>query len=152
MTGFDHQGSGAIFDFPDYPTLRVIVNTDVTDSPDDEGLLARSDRHTPAFYLSFPEAKVETLRRAKRTVHDATGEELVQVLKKDKNPEMRETGDVYNFVLEFSGVANSMEKPALKVSLDYDDDPAAAKRLTPEEILALWDAVVKSLRPRPGAF
>jgi Tle cognate immunity protein 4 C-terminal domain/Tle cognate immunity protein 4 N-terminal domain len=152
-SGLRFEQVGALFDFPEYPSLRVIVNTDVTATPDDEGLLARSDRHTPAFYLSFPDASVQTLRRAKRTVHDAAGEELVEVLKKGKTGgPMEPRGDAYQALWEFNGVANSMEKPALKVSLDYDDDPAAAERLTREEILALWDAVVSSLRPRPGAF
>jgi len=151
-SGFRSESVSADFDFPDYPNLKVFLLTNVTDSPDDEGLLARTARHTPAFEKSYPTAKVETLRRAKRTVNGAAGEELFEVLKEDKNdPYTKPNGDRYRAHWEFVGVANSMEKPELEIRLNYDDKPGS-KRLTAEELLALWDAVVNSLRPRPGAF
>lgn len=141
------------FEFPGHPRLRLAVSTGVTERPDTEGLLARNVRHTKAYEINYPGAKVRTLRNAKRTVNGADGEELIEVLAPDEDdPQDKGRGNTLNAVWEFAGVAKSMEMPELSVGLDHDDGAPDGKKLSEAEFLALWDAVVSSLRPRPGAF
>ncbi len=152
-SGYRSEHIGASFDFPDYPRLHLVVSTGVKERPDEEGLLARVARQTPAFEMKYPNAKVRTPRRAKRTVNGAQGEELIEILQADKDdPYRKDQGNSYDAKWEFVGVAKSMEKPSLDIILRYDDGAPDGKKLTEEEFLALWDAVVNSLRPRPGAF
>jgi hypothetical protein len=149
-SGYRSESIGGRFDFPDYPRLRLVISTDVTDRPDREGLLARVARHTPAMMTQFPDTKIRTLRKTARTVNGFSGEELIEVLGAHENDPLAK-GNTFNANWEFNGPPKSMEQPAISIALSYDDGDGS-KKLTDEEFLALWDAVVGSLRPRPGAF
>ena len=85
------------------------------------------------------------------------GEELVSKIYDEKE------GDVINARWEFSGEALSSQRPQVVMELSYGGrvpqiDPSKPMnepvvwKLRDEEGLALWDAFVNSLRPRPGAF
>ncbi len=89
------------------------------------------------------------IRRAEVTIDGRKGQEYVSVLP-DKNIEN------FNAKAEVYGDATP-KSPTFKIEMDMQrplkpnaDDKT--KTLTNEEALALWDAVLKSIRPRPGAF
>lgn len=152
-SGYRAESVGGTFEFPDYPRLTLAVSADVTERPDTEGLLARAARHKRAIDINYPDMKVRALRSAKRTVNGLAGEELVQVVPADKGDPYRQgQGNSYTAVWESNGIAKSMEKPEVRISLNYDDGALEGKKLTEEQLLALWDAIVNSFRPRPGAF
>ena len=89
------------------------------------------------------------IRRAELTVDSRKGQEYVSVLP-DK--------DIENFNAKAEVYGDATPKsPTFKIEMDMQrplkpkaDDKI--KTLTNEDALALWDAVIKSIRPRPGAF
>ena len=152
--GYRLEDVGASFIFPDYPGLYLSVNFASTDTPDKEGLIARVARHTPALMFNYPDIKYKNPRKGKRTVAQMAGEELVNQLYDEK------AGDAISGTWEFVGEANSITHPAIDMRFKYKygqeakeaSSPQPKKILTTEEVLALWDAFVNSLQPRPGAF
>jgi Tle cognate immunity protein 4 C-terminal domain/Tle cognate immunity protein 4 N-terminal domain len=67
-----------------------------------------------------------------------------------------QTGDKteYNFQIDIPGLPNNNAAPFIKLSLTvggYGPNGYAPPSLTEGEALALWDAVLKTLRLRPGA-
>ena len=155
--GYRQEDVGASFIFPDYPGLYLSVNFASTDTPDKEGLIARDERHTPAFNFNYPGAKYKYFRKVKKSVAQMPGEELVSKVYDETY------GNEIMATWEFSGDANSNQRPSVVMELSYGGtvpqiDPSKPRnepvvwKLRDEEVLALWDAFVNSLRPRPGAF
>lgn len=107
----------------------------------------------------------QTLRKGHRDVHDMKGQEYLAALLADPNTDgvrvMRTT-----FVFEANSRIGSAKTPVITINLDngtrkpererrYDEEfaPLVNKAtLSDAEAVALWDAVIPTLRPRPGAF
>lgn len=151
-TGYRSESVTWSLTIPEYPDLRITFSIDSTVKPETEGLLDRVGRHMKAVDIQFPEHKEIMLRKGARGIGDLSGEELVQILKGDKN-DPNDPKDSFLANWEFGGIANSMKQPKASIDMNYTipSDPKSP-RLNQEELLALWDRVVGSLRPRPNAF
>lgn len=151
-TSYRDESVGFLMSFPKYPDLTITMTIRSLDNPDTEGMLAMGDRHMAGVYLQFPDLKLTTLRKGSRTVSGMSGEELVYILKGDKK-DINNPADSMSAAWRFNGVTKSMNQPEVSAEMSYTF-PVEAKtpRLTKEQLLALWDAVVNSIHPRPSAF
>lgn len=148
----DGESTNFVFHLPTTPLVEFRIGTM------NEGL----QKLNPADY-SVPDLKMLLLRDTRHTIGDLTGEEWI-LSATGKNP-----GGIYN-----SSITAYWQRPAgeslsrqpsinLKLDLDIDEEarPANYGEFPPsnargeigkEEFLALWDGILKTLRPRPGAF
>lgn len=111
--------------------LSLEIETNVVQEVYSAGLLERFAAAIATNYA--PGVKVEKVRAGKRTVAGLKGEELI----------VRGTEDgktAFNFQWDYPGRKNDSHHPRLGLMMDSKDG-----RL--EEKLALWDAVLNSLRP-----
>lgn len=111
--------------------LSLEIETNVVQEVYSAGLLERFAAAIATNYA--PGVKVEKVRAGKRTVAGLKGEELI----------VRGTEDgktAFNFQWDYPGRENDSHHPRLGLMMDSKDG-----RL--EEKLALWDAVLNSLRP-----
>jgi hypothetical protein len=107
-----------------------------------------------------------TLRRAKRAVAGASdGEEFLYKMLDDPNSEGHQVM-AHKFVFEANSKIGSAKTPLISIEFDngtmkpmpeqdpeMDAPPPITKAtLSEAEALALWDAVIPTIRPRPGAF
>jgi hypothetical protein len=152
ITGNEFRGeSVSIGGFIDeYPGLAFSFSTESTDrGPEDPRLIARLDRSFDMGDAMGKEITAATkfLRKGRRTLNGQAGEEVVAVITIDG-----ETS--YEANAEFYGEPNSLDKPNIEVSLNdqtHDDNTHKPynKNLTEKEFLALWDALLNGIRPRP---
>ena len=131
------------------PDITISIKSE-TSGPRERGqtMLDRVDRANKlageVYNIAF-----KPIRRAELTVDSRKGQEYVSVLP-DK--------DIENFNAKAEVYGDATPKsPTFKIEMDMQrplkpkaDDKI--KTLTNEDALALWDAVIKSIRPRPGAF
>lgn len=148
-TGYRSERITWSFELPQYPNLRVTFSIDSTEKPDTEGLLNRVDRHRRALLIQYPDTTTATLRKAKRKVGELSGEEFVELIKADTN----NPNDSFSARWESNGQAKSMTQPEAVIEMNYDfPSESQIHSLSQEQLLALWDVIVSSLRPRPNAF
>lgn len=102
-----------------------------------------------AIDMAGASAGIKKLRRAVVEADGRTGQEYVGLY-----PD--EHAVIFDAKLELYGDATP-QKPTIKLLMEsgwpktkHPDDPRHF--LTEQESLALWDAIVQSIRPRPGAF
>jgi Tle cognate immunity protein 4 C-terminal domain/Tle cognate immunity protein 4 N-terminal domain len=139
----------------DYPFENASLGVKLKTHPDVQILFetqANGDRHTDQPLLQRVGSALataamlfegnSTLRRGGRAVGSFKGEEFAY-----KSPKERRT---YNFAWEAQGELNSKSSPFMKVELQAGQ--AGESTLTQDEVLALWDAIVNSVRRRPGAL
>jgi Tle cognate immunity protein 4 C-terminal domain/Tle cognate immunity protein 4 N-terminal domain len=99
--------------------------------------------------LGAEAAGIKTLRRSENVVIDGRkGQEIVTTF-------AQKGFDVIDAKAEVYGNATP-KAPTFKVQMEagraQNPAPGESKNLSNEEALALWDAILKSIRPRPGAF
>jgi hypothetical protein len=92
-------------------------------------------------------AATKFLRKGNRKLNGQDGQELVMRVTLDGKTS-------YEAMAEFYGEPNSLDKPNIKVSLSdqsHDDNTHKpyGKNLTEQEFLALWDAQLNGIKPRP---
>jgi Tle cognate immunity protein 4 C-terminal domain/Tle cognate immunity protein 4 N-terminal domain len=91
---------------------------------------------------------IEELRKAEVTIDRRKGQEYVAVFRAKGGRSLDAKAEVYG-----DGTA---KLPTFKINLvsARPDQPTeqSQKALSDEDVLAIWDAVLKSIRPRPGAF
>lgn len=126
-------------------TLNFTSDTQGDYAPN-ERLFARVDR---AIEMAGSGSGIKTLRRATLTVAGRSAQEYVALY-----PEKGAT--IFDAKLETYGTRSPMS-PMVKLSLEvgWPDKPNPQdprKFLNQEQALELWDAIVKSVRLRPGAF
>ena len=102
-----------------------------------------------AIDMAGPGSGIQKLRRAKVHVDGRSGQEYVGLY-----PENGAV--VLDAKLELYG-NEKPQQPTIKLLMEagwpVKKDPQDPRQfLNQEEALALWDAIVKSIRPRPGAF
>ena len=95
-------------------------------------------------------ASTKFLRKGKRELNGQSGEEMVAIITYNGETSFEANA-------EFYPDANTLNKPMIKVSLGdqtHDDNTHKPfnKNLTKEEFLALWDALLNSIKLRPGAI
>ena len=81
-----------------------------------------------------PELKIDKIRTKKRTVAGLKGEEVVYLATES------ETDKAYTFIWGYPGKARNAHHPLMKISMESQADNL-------EQKLALWDAVLDSMRP-----
>jgi Tle cognate immunity protein 4 C-terminal domain/Tle cognate immunity protein 4 N-terminal domain len=107
------------------------------------------ERDLDAGYLEQLKGILTTVRKQRREINGMQAQEW---LMKFDEPSKRLS---YRFNLEIPGKAAGNNAPAIKMEMNVGGDqekgfvPAS---LTEGEAIALWDAVTKTLRLRPGAF
>lgn len=132
----------------DYPSINISLNSYVTGKPDID-LLERSSHTPPGFEQAIAGMKV--LRRGNRNVGMATGQELL--VRGESNGKRS-----YEFLWESQGRASSIEFPFTSLQLsttsasDDKGEVIDAPFKSDEEALQLWDSLLSTLRPRPGAI
>jgi hypothetical protein len=111
-----------------------------------QGLLARVDR---AIDMAGSSSNIKRIRHAPIKLDGRNGEEAVGLY--PTNDAM-----VLDAKLELYG-NKTPQQPTIKVHMEvgWPNKPSASdprKFLDQKQALEIWDAVIKSLRPRPGAF
>lgn len=97
----------------------------------------------------FFNATSKPLRRAEVSVDGRKGQEHVSTFQEDDVETFNADAEVYG--------DGTPKTPTLKVSMEVrrpikPDPSSKEKTLSNDEALAVWDAVLKTIRPRPGAF
>jgi hypothetical protein len=136
-------------------------NTDSSYTRDDS-LLERGKNIEPLLAAN----QGRTLRRSKRTVGGVKdGEEFLYAVLGDPNSEHKRIM-TYKFVFEANNEVGGAATPLVRVDFDNgetmplperNDDapsqpPSAGATLSEAAAISLWDSVIPTLRPRPGAF
>ncbi|MGY0652783.1 T6SS immunity protein Tli4 family protein [Luteimonas sp. A537] len=130
-----------------YPSVTVTLMSYVTGRPDEE-LLKRIGRIPPGYEEAA--SRMKSLRRDDRNIGPVTGQELL--VRGDAEGKRS-----YEFLWEAQGRANSLEFPFMSLELsttdqtDEDGEIIDAPFKTDEEALRVWDAILDTLRLRPGA-
>jgi hypothetical protein len=152
ITGSEYRGesvaiSGRIDEFPGAGFSFSTEST--TQPPEEPRMIARIERSFGMGDAIGKEATASTgfLRKSKRKLNGQEGEEIVAVMTIDG-----ETS--YEANAEFYGEPNSLDKPDIAISLSdqtHDDNTHKpyGKNLTEKEFLALWDALLNGIKPRP---
>ena len=140
-------------DAKSYPGLEFEFSASSTNKKFDDKTLLQ--RHESSYGLGDAMAQImiggtKYLRKGKRTLNGQSGEELAAVIKVDGETSMHANA-------EFYGEPNVLDKPMITLSMNYDpseDDTQQEKKktLTEKEFLALWDALLNSIRPRTNSL
>lgn len=134
-------------DVPGYPTVTLSYDSYVTGNPD-KPLLSRVPL-VPSMLLSVLNG-TSTLRRRDRDIGPIKGQELL--VRASENGKRS-----YEFLWESQGKADSIEFPFMSLQLSTSAETDAkgevmdAPFANDEEALAFWDAILGSVRIRPGA-
>ncbi|MBU1424451.1 MAG: hypothetical protein KKH12_10350 [Gammaproteobacteria bacterium] len=134
----------------EYPGVAFSFQTESTSKPPEEPrMIARIERSFGMGDNIGKEITAATkfLRKGKRTLNGQPGEEIVAVMTIDGETSIEANA-------EFYGEPNSLDKPDIYVSLSdqtHDDNTHKpySKNLTEKEFLALWDALLNGIKPRP---
>ncbi|KPC52607.1 hypothetical protein WG78_12205 [Amantichitinum ursilacus] len=125
--------------FPTLPGVRLHVSVNVGSVREGDYLF---DRKPPGFVVALFDAfKPRTLRKAERNINGVAGQELLTAWKS-------EVGEQFLFVWE------STENPRLAVRMEWGKQQGApetqtASPLKEEDALAVWDALLPTLKRRP---
>jgi hypothetical protein len=152
ITGSEYRGESVAISgrIDEYPGAGFSFSTESTSQPPEEPrMIARIERSFGMGDAIGKEATASTrfLRKSKRKLNGQEGEEIVAVMTIDG-----ETS--YEANAEFYGEPNSLDKPDIAISLSdqtHDDNThkSYGKNLTEKEFLALWDALLNGIKPRP---
>lgn len=132
---------------PDRPGVTLTYQSHVTGKPDAE-LLSRVSRVPPGYEGAV--ASMKTLRRGPREIGPIPGQELL--VRSDAGSKRG-----YEFLWESQGQRGSIEHPFLSLRLTTTDESDANGEILDApfsddaEALEFWDAILASLRLRPGA-
>ncbi|KPC52606.1 T6SS immunity protein Tli4 family protein [Amantichitinum ursilacus] len=125
--------------FPTLPGVRLHVSVNVGSVREGDYLF---DRKPPGFVVALFDAfKLRTLRKAERNINGVAGQELLTAWKS-------EVGEQFLFVWE------STENPRLAVRMEWGKQQGAPERqtaspLNEKDALAVWDALLPTLKRRP---
>jgi hypothetical protein len=152
ITGSEFRGESVAISgrIDEYPGLGFSLSTQTTDQkPEEPRMIARIERSFGMGDAIGKEVTATTrfLRKDKRKLNEQEGEEVVVV-----NTMNGRT--IMDAKAEFYGEPNSLDKPNINVSLSdqtHDDNTHKPynKNLTEKEFLALWDALLNGIKPRP---
>lgn len=114
--------------------ISIAFSTRVVDrSSEDDSPLERAD-----LLKNFPGTKI--LRKSKRAVAGLNGDEVGFLDRPQPNAKVK-------FVWEYPGQPHSLTAPVMSVAIESTEPVSMPE----DELLGLWDAVLDSIRLRPGA-
>jgi hypothetical protein len=153
--GFDQEKASASFEMAGYPGLTFGVTVQRALPPDGQINQKLHERYERAWSFPVlgtdPHDLFKLSRKAAITVNGQEGQELVIVLSEKDAKELKAQAEIYG-----DGSVERQEYGMLLLNDTHDNIYAPSKKLAtifPDDTaLAIWDAVVKSIRPRPGAF
>ena len=133
-----------------YPGLTFSFSTQSASQPsDDLTLIQRTERSLGMGDAMGKEVSAATkfLRKGKRKLNGQDGEEMVAVITLNGETSIEASA-------EFYAEPKVLDKPNIEVSLGdqtHDDNTHKPfnKNLTEKEFLALWDAMLNGIKPRP---
>ncbi|MFT4257752.1 MAG: T6SS immunity protein Tli4 family protein [Pseudoxanthomonas sp.] len=134
---------------PQHPGMNITLLATTQGEVDKETLLDR----TGATEVALLAQGAKRLRKGKRAAGGGTipGEEYLMTSTEDGQKK-------YGFAWESPGKAESVAEPYMTVELQVlgqsvvdEDHPYKPPFASDDEALELWDAIIESLRPRPGA-
>jgi hypothetical protein len=140
------ENAGFIWTLPGHPDVDFGIGTRTNGDTVDPGLVDREAstlREAGAAVMKH----VHTLRKGRFELAGRPAQEWSVEITGDQ-PEL-------NFKLEIPGAPNDNANPSIALSMHvggYGEGGYQLPSLTKGEALALWDAVIQSLRQRPGAF
>jgi hypothetical protein len=131
-----------------HPDIKIAIDMNSLPEKGDGGLLQRVD--SKAGMLRLLDFSSSTLRRGKRPIAGRPGEELLDA-GKDKGKVVR-----YFVVETLVTEPSSPARPVIAISMNMGgqnkDGEYVDPSLSEREALAWWDAIVGSIRLRPGAL
>jgi hypothetical protein len=142
--GLHSEEATITFAVPGHPDIFVRFDTNEVSERTAAGekLLARVQRNDgdPAFHT----LAIKTLRARERAVGDYKGQEHLEMVKENGLWNMQ-------FQWEFSGFGDRWDYPAMTLEIlnSRAEGSRAPLSMTQEEAMALWDAMVDSIRIRP---
>jgi hypothetical protein len=142
--GIHGEGASITFTVPGHPDISVRYENQMVSPTTAAGqkLLGRmKDVDSDPMFTALT---INTLRAKERSVGPLHGQEYLKRIKEKGVWNMQ-------FLWEFNGVGESWEKPAMSLELinSREKGSRAPLSMTKEEALALWDAMVNSIRLRP---
>lgn len=108
-----------------------------------ESLLRRFERAVVEAYFKD---STRSLRSGSRQIHDYSGEEVGY-----KNMPNSSALELMKLTWEYEGKPNKLDHPSIGLTLEVSGPPDVSAPIDDDEILGLWDAVLSSVRLRPGA-
>lgn len=113
--------------------LALGIETSAVDEVETTGLMQRLAAVITTKFA--PGIKIEKIRTGKRAVAGMKGEEIIL-----RTTETEDNAMEINFVFEHLGEKDSGDHPWMKISMTTEDDHV-------EQKIALWDALLDSMRP-----
>lgn len=136
--------------FPSLPdvSLSISSNKDAQTGPSLSDKRKEAERAIQGSGLEAEYRKVKVLREGERPIFQWKGEEALF-----KRPR-KEGGDWHEFQYEYRGIRYDKNNPALEAAMftgvDRNTAGGKATTLTDAEAMALWDALLSTLRLRVG--
>jgi hypothetical protein len=122
--------------------VDIAFTTQVREPSTEPGLIERTQN---ALKMEELAKTTQILRMTKRSVSTNEGEEVAY-----KNLKGSPGGGTHNFEWDCKG-RNQLGAPAMSLHMELQGDPAQPAIMSDEEALGLWDAILNSIRLRPGA-
>lgn len=144
----NREAVSSVVNLKQFPSISVSFNSQVTGAPSG-GLLDRSNNAMASLDPSVA-ANITTLRKTARNIGPVKGEEILISGNEDGKRS-------FEFNWQSEGLANSIEFPSMRIRLSTADKTNANAELvdapfkTDKEALDYWDALLNTLRLRPGA-
>ena len=144
------EDAAITFKFAKWPGVWVSVETTTVTKLGQPSLLQRIDGSEVWEAYKDVVSQVRTLRRGQRTINGRVGEEYLVTLPTDGGYRLHQ----FHWEAQGTEVGNALE-PTLTVELESgmtrENGVPTRPRLTDEQAVALFDAVVDSVRLRPAA-
>ena len=137
-----NEDASLAFRLKDRPDVRIRVESSTLWVPE-ETLLERAK--ISKLNALLPGNKVKVIRQQKRTVNGMDGEESLI-----SGPSVGEVGTGYIFIWETQGEIGNTLKPGIHLKITAGERVEDSS-LSKEQVLALYETVLKSLRFRPAS-
>ncbi|MDH5823749.1 T6SS immunity protein Tli4 family protein [Luteimonas sp. RD2P54] len=132
------------FEFRQYPDLKGKLTSTMPAQPPESLIRRMSSKEGIS---AVDQARISTLREGGRSVNGIAGEEVLESYAEDGGRHTR------LFSWEAPGKKGSRDEPTLSLELESEEGGnAVASSLSDDDAVALWDAILESIRLRPGAI
>ena len=138
------------WDLPGHADVRFNLSLHTNSKTIPQGILDRESTILKNFELLVGKDETSRIKTLRKRRFDLNGMAAQEWLK-----ELRGSSTEYEYTLDIPGKPNDLANPSLSLSLrvgDLNKKGDVKPSLTPGEAIALWDAVIQTLRLRPGAI